>query len=194
MKKFSALVALALCVIIGGVYATWTYAGTELDPTHMELSHSLEGAVQEGSIGTYVIDTNSVMIKIDQTASNDYTAVLKVSGEMTIRFTPAAGASQEVLANGVPSHAYFIISGVDENKYPDKNGVDQPIYVTAGENSISLVWNKQGDGSFSATITAEQIDGILNLGGEFYLDTIEEYRAFDDKEKVIDLDLYIAQK
>ena len=194
MKKITALIMMALLITIGGVYATWIYAGTELDPTHMELSHSLEGAVQEGSIGTYIIDTNSVMIKIDQTASNDYTAVLKVSGEMTISFTPATGASQEVLANGVPSHAYFIISGADENKYPDKNGVDQPIYVTAGENSISLVWNKQEDGSFSATITADQIDGILNLGGEFYLDTIEEYRAFDDKEKIIDLDLYIAQK
>lgn len=30
MKKLSLLVALILCVTIGGVYATWTYAGNEI--------------------------------------------------------------------------------------------------------------------------------------------------------------------
>ncbi len=28
MKKISALIAMFLCVTIGGVYATWSYAGT----------------------------------------------------------------------------------------------------------------------------------------------------------------------
>ena len=28
MKRLSILIALMLCVTIGGVYATWTYAGT----------------------------------------------------------------------------------------------------------------------------------------------------------------------
>ena len=194
MKKLTALVALMLCVIIGGVYAVWTYAGNDLDHTQLEIGHALETATQEGSLGTLVIESSSLMVKIDQTAIGDYTAKLVITGEMIVRFTPSMGVSDDITNDGVPAHAYFSLSNIDENKYPDVNGIASPIYVIAGENSIAISWTKQSDGSFTTTITADQIDGILDLGATFVLNTIEEHTAFGEKEKLIDLDLYISQK
>ena len=49
MKKLSVLIAMILCVTIGGVYATWTYAGQKVSDASYESVLRLTDAVEEGA-------------------------------------------------------------------------------------------------------------------------------------------------
>lgn len=84
MKKLSLLIAMILCITIGGVYAAWTYTNPAADITdkHLEnIAIHLPSAEQSGAAGEYTITTNVTHISIDQlgtnTAGKDFhTAVL----------------------------------------------------------------------------------------------------------------------
>ena len=50
MKKLSILVAIIVIVTIGGVYATWNYAGTSTEiGQQVNQTITLENAVQDGA-------------------------------------------------------------------------------------------------------------------------------------------------
>lgn len=72
MKKLSVLIALVLCVTIGGVYAAWTYTNPKADITDMQTGVliNISAATQEGAAGTYAIETNITGMSIDQTGTN----------------------------------------------------------------------------------------------------------------------------
>ncbi|MBQ4097781.1 MAG: hypothetical protein IJC72_00590 [Clostridia bacterium] len=66
MKKFSALIALFLCVTIGGVYATWTYAGSDdITDALYEAKVTVTDAAYSGANGTFKVESNLVL-EIDQ--------------------------------------------------------------------------------------------------------------------------------
>ena len=72
MKKLSVLIALVLCVTIGGVYAAWTYTNPDADITdrHFNQLITISAATEEGAAGTYEIVTNITGMAIDQTGTN----------------------------------------------------------------------------------------------------------------------------
>ena len=72
MKKLSVLIALVLCVTIGGVYAAWTYTNPDADITdrHFNQLITISAAVEEGAAGAYAIETNITGMSIDQTGTN----------------------------------------------------------------------------------------------------------------------------
>ncbi|MBE6132683.1 MAG: hypothetical protein E7180_04775 [Erysipelotrichaceae bacterium] len=107
MKKITILSSLLALATVGGVYATWTYAGTnDIVDAFTEAKVTLEGATLNGSNGLYTVTTNLVMT-IDQKSENDHTAVLNYAANndkplhITIRFTPAAFAPEAVKKAGV---------------------------------------------------------------------------------------------
>ena len=55
MKKLSTLIALLLCVTVGGVYATWTYTSDAVDIMDVtkEAVIELENATTSGAAGTF---------------------------------------------------------------------------------------------------------------------------------------------
>ena len=185
MKKLSILVALILCVTIGGVYAAWSYTSSSMTSVDRTLSHGLTAAVTDGDVGVFQITQNSVDLAIDQTAIGNYTAKLIVTGSVTVTFTPNDGAPEDVINNAIPSHATIYTKNADTNKY---EGTE--IYVATG-TPVDLVWNKVSDGTFTATITADNIDSMLDLGAEFVLDTHAKYEAFHALEENITITLAI---
>lgn len=187
MKKLSTLIALILCVTIGGVYAAWTYTGTSMTSVDRTLSHGMTASVTEGDLGVFEIVGNTVDVSIDQTAAGNYTANLVITGEVTVTFTPNAGAPEDVINNAVPAHAVIYTKNADTNKY---NGSE--IYVASTTTSeIELEWNKGTDGVFTATISAAEIDSLLDLGEDFVLDTQAKYDAFHALEENITISLAI---
>ena len=100
MKKLSLLLAAALCVTIGGVYATWHYAQANSSSVDTTLSAELAGIVTEGEKGEIVVSERNVKILIDDTNS-DYKAELIIENPLLVSFTPAAGVDADVAANGV---------------------------------------------------------------------------------------------
>lgn len=70
-KKLSALIAAALCVTVGGVYATWQYAEKNASTAEAELLlgiTSIESVTEKGSIA---ISKDSVTASIDHDKGSD---------------------------------------------------------------------------------------------------------------------------
>ena len=188
MKKLSALVALVLCVTIGGVYAAWMYTGTDLLAMEARVNHRLEDPEFKTRVGVLTTETNTVAITIDQEAERDYDAVLEVDGKLVVHFAVNPGAPDDVVANGVECEVVLDLRNIDANLYKGS-----PIYQYTGtaitihaanetpadENSIAWEPVEGQPGNFHATITAEMIDKMLDLGAAFNLPTYEDYKEFN---------------
>ena len=187
-EKISVLIALILCVTIGGVYAAWAYTGNTVSTADRTLSHGMATATTEGDMGTLKVTENKIDIKIDQKATGDYHAVLVITGEITVTFDPKDGAPQDVVDNAIPAKCYLSAKNLDANKYGES-----AIYKIS-DNYIELEWEPQTDGTFTATVTDEQIGTLISLGSEdFILDTHDEWQTFHDLEKGITITAYFAQ-
>ena len=191
MKKLSLLIALFMCLTIGGVYATWSYAGTnDIADVFAEAKVTIADVELVGANGTYKIETNFALL-IDQ-ANTDHEAELKfVSNDsnpvtMTITFTPADNAPQTIKDNAVPSELYFGVT--TEMKYEGKN-----IFKFSNESNGTLEANidwgtANGEGKFVVTYDETALKKKIMLNDEggdvpFVLDTKAEHDTFREALK-----------
>ena len=181
MKKLSVLIALMLCVTIGGVYAVWSYAGTnDIADAFAEAKVTMADVELTGANGTYHIESNLVLT-VDQKAPNDHTAVLKFSANnnqpiyLKVTFTPATNAPAEIKANGVPSELYFGTTA--EMKY---DGVNIFEFTNPGDTILNNIfdWAKESDGTFTYTLDENALKGQIQLSPNFVLDTKAKYDEF----------------
>ena len=189
MKKLSVLILLILCVTVGGAYAAWSYTGSTVSSVDRTISHGMTTATTDGDVGLLKIVSNDVDVAIDQTAEENYLAKLVITGSITVSFTPYPGAPEDVKNNGISAAATLYTKNADVNKYEEKE-----IYVSPVGSAVDLVWEKQLDGSFLATVSASQIDSLLDLGSDFVLDTHAKYVAFHALEENITLTVVFSQK
>lgn len=192
MKKLSILIALMLCVTIGGVYATWTYAGTEdIADSFAEAKVTIADAELTGANGTFKIESNLVLT-VDQ-ANEDHEAELVFASTnseaifLTVTFTPAANAPQDIKENAVPAEFYFTTSTTMEYKMDAEGNYSEtanatPIFTFAnpsdGEFSKNFDWTKNADGTFTYTLNVNQLKTMIALSQTFVLDTKAEHDAF----------------
>lgn len=194
MKKLSVLIALMLCITISGVYATWTYAGTnDIADAFAEAKVTLVDAELTGANGTYKIESNLVLT-VDQ-ANDDHEAELVFSSNnsediyLTVTFTPATNAPQAIKDSAVPSELYFTTTTTMEYKMDaqgnyDANGTAKPIFTFAnpsdGELSPNVTWNEEANGSFTYTLNKDELENMITLSQTFILDLKSEHDAFRD--------------
>jgi len=180
MKKLSILIALMLCITIGGVYATWTYTQTtDVADESVGAAMNLTSVVYAGSYGTYEIDKSNLALTIDPKTGTTHTTSLVVNGELVVKFTPATHAPVDIKQNGVPTKFSFTLS--NDSWTFDDNTSD----AVAAKNIISLkhsglhdvTWQDAGDGTFTFTLDAAAIADHLELT-EFVLDTKILYDAY----------------
>ena len=192
MKKLSILIALLLCVTIGGVYATWSYALTEdIADAFAEAKVTIADAEFVGSNGTYKIESNLVLT-VDQ-ANDAHEAELVFAAndskpiQLTVTFTPAVNAPQHIKEDGVPSELYF--GTTTEMKYKmdaegnyDENGTATDIFtlkdVANNELDVNVTWTKQADGTFTYTLDEAALKDQIKLSQTFKLDLKSEHDAF----------------
>ncbi len=192
MKKFSLLIALMLCVTIGGVYATWSYAGTnDIADAYAEAKVTITDAVLAGANGTYTIESNLVL-SVDQ-ANEDHEAELVFDSNdsnpifLKVTFTPSDFAPQEIKSNAVPSELYFGTTTdmkyvMDAEGNYDANGTAKEIFTFANKSdnnfSENITWDPQADGTFTYTMDEAALKTQIQLSQTFVLDTKTEHDAF----------------
>ena len=198
MKKISALIAMFLCVTIGGVYATWSYAGTnDIADQQAEMKVTIAGATLTGANGEYTIESNLVLT-IDQ-ANDDHEAKLVFASNNTedvylkVTFTPASNAPQTIKENAVASKLYFDTTltmeyKMDVNGNYDATGTAKPIFTFVNPESAPIqigndVWTKQADGSFTYTMNQSALEAQIELSQTFVLDIKAEHDAFGEALK-----------
>lgn len=172
MKKISLLIALALCLTISGVYATWVYSQSDdvADITGANAITMTE-ATFTGTYGTYSVDTSKLSMQIDPKEGTAHVTSLIISGNLTITFTPNTYAPDDVKENGVDSTFAFSLSNSAWN-------YDNQAIMTVNTDKHDIIWTNGENGTFTYTISAETLSNYLSLT-EFTLDTKADYDAFD---------------
>lgn len=172
MKRLSVIIALALCLTIGGVYAAWTYSvGTPAEQTGSFAvamgTKVLDDDTNSGSFS--VVSTPSFVVEPGN-ATNYTTTLVKADGsaDLVIKFTPNANASADIKSAAVPAQIAIAVSGF--GNYNDA------AIITVNTANVDLVWVNNG-GELTATIPADTFLGYLTLASNV-LDTPAKYDTY----------------
>ena len=178
MKKLGLIIAMILCVTIGGVYATWTYTqNVDVADETINMTMNLTDVAYSGSYGTYKVDSESLKMRIDPKTGTTHTTALYIEGAIIITFTPNSVAPQEVKDNAVATTFKFGLSNANW-QYDDGSGLKNVITLKHTEAEDIEQWVKNADGTFTFTISAADLAEHITLT-EFTLDTKAKYDAFN---------------
>ena len=189
MKKLSVLIALVLCVTIGGVYAAWNYSQGTTASVDVSREINMAQVVTSGNKGTITATPeNNFAFLVDD--KGGYVAQLVGTGDILINFAANPGADQSTKDNGIKMIATITLKTTTQSglTYDDPSTTDLeekivPIAVKTGTNANVIVLNDtnadgQPDPCEQATITAAQIVSCLDLAKDLILDTKAENDAF----------------
>ena len=187
MKRLSLIIALALLVTIGGVFAVWHYDRGEVS---LEISRSatmaaIQSDTSKGVIAIVDGEPNNLKFLVDDTDPKDYIAALVPSGSITIKFSPAANADQVVKTNGIKMKATVTLQG-EKQQYDSKN-----IFTVNANNSFEL--NNGNATKNNVVITAEQIANCLTFVDGVVLDSYEDNVAFENAMKTYTIVVTISE-
>lgn len=190
MKKLSTLIAMILCVTIGGVYATWSYRNTA-----QEIKHDVPIALgmdfsQDGAEGEYkIVRPETAAIKIEPTSSSDYKAKLTNTSDIYLVFTPYSNASETAQEVGLDTYFYFTNADFLASKtyestqilsYVDGSGAENAIKIGKVGSGEPLEFiketNASGQVEFKCNITQTILDAIELMDVE--LPTYDDYSEF----------------
>ena len=193
IKSITALLVLALCLTIGGVYATWSYAGTDdIADAYYESKITIAETELLGANGKYHVESNLVLT-VDDT-NNDKVAELVFSSNnsepvfLKITFTPdPVVATPDIKANGVPSELYFTTTTVmqfpadADGKYnPSADPVDIFWFSNPGNGVLdnTFEWTKEDNGTFTYTLGLTDLQDMIKLNQDFILAQKSEHDLF----------------
>lgn len=187
-RVLSLLIALAILVTVGGVYATWLYAQSDMTAVHGHIgSFGLASATINNNQGTFTVDATNAHLIIDQKDTSDYTAVLKAEGTITVKFTPS-----DIFKNTNKDKETFAVtySLLTDNtnptgyKVPDGTGADKELFTKFDTTTkTDLTLHRGNDGNYTATVQATELLKLMAINS-FTLDSYAKYTAFSAKAGV----------
>lgn len=200
MKKLSLLIALIICVTIGGVYATWVFTSDDTAITdEITAGILLAGVDSTATHGT--LEMNDASILIDEGAGK--APVLKMSTPVILTFTPNDDASGEIKAGGIDVYVYFVAGeSLTSKTYDSKTifklssqGVSAAtrIKIDAGTTN----WTDNGDGTLSIDISELIVgaqDSVLSFANDFVLDSKKDYDNFNDALGSVSIQVRVSSK
>ena len=117
MKKLSLIMAMVLIATIGGVYATWTFSGNDVNAPHEHAVLRMEDYTQSGSLGTLVLNAAGATISIDEDENVTHKAKIVISGDFIITFKPNDTAPETVKNQGIDiSYTQIVINQAEPKK------------------------------------------------------------------------------
>lgn len=192
MKKLSLLILLMLCITISGVYAAWTYAGTnDIADVYTEAKVTIADVELQGANGTYHISSNLVLT-VDQANENHEAKLVFASNNteaifLKVTFTPAANAPKTIKENAVPTEIYYTVTTPMQYKMDAEgnyleSGTPTDIFTFSnpsdGYLNNTITWTEEGDGTFSYSMDENALKAAISLSQTFVLDTKAEHDAF----------------
>lgn len=178
MRKLSTLIAIALIVTIGGVYAAWNYAQGTTASVEITREVQMAQVITSGNKGTIKATPTNVAFIVDD--AGNYQAKLDASGSFAITFTHATGADADTINKGIVMKATITLKttpGVADSalKYHDPHSGEDVAPLTVNVNN-EIIFNNELP-TKSATLEASQIAACLTLAN-VRLDTKAENDAF----------------
>ena len=197
MKGKMALIAtLCTAVTIGGVYATWTFAqknAASANTTVNVAMTGLTGETEKGTLSVMVMGANGFTLAVDD-SNSDHIADIKKEGVVTVTFTPAASASEDVKTNGIDVQcviSYAPYTGGPAN-LEAWTYADTQIFEIDNDEDAPILLNKAAavrdleTGVFTWTIPAADIgidltDAFSNTTTGVKIDTKGKYDAMNEE-------------
>ncbi len=185
MKRFFTVIALAMCITVGGVYAAWSYsANADILDASQQRKIQMADPVSSGADGAYSVSVSNLEFLIDD-ANVDHYPELVANGELVLIFTPSTNASADVKANGVQSYfnivPYFNQVAGDEWTYGGAAiftfDFDEHV-IGRADSAETLKWTDNGDGTLICTIPAADIASHIELNTTILLDTLDDYHSY----------------
>ena len=181
MKKLGAVLMSALCLTVGGVYATWVYAQGGAAVGDRTVDVGLAGSSNATAKGSIAVIGRGLSLTIDDTDDSvSHNAVLVIDGQMDVTFAPAAGANTDVIATGIPM--VYTLSVINSGTYTDANGqvVNRGTYL--GEQIITVDTGTYdlngGVACLTTSISAAELSSHIHLADDIVLDTQDDYDMF----------------
>ena len=223
MKKIGLWMAALTAVTVGGVYASFYYS-QDVAGINEDKSRSIQvaGTTNSGAAGSFAIDTTTLFAQIDSVeqykrdgvnlsniysgfdAMDNHTALLNITGYITITFTPNANAEADVQECGLETAVSFSVNGKvadwaytyedqtynilkwddntenDATETIDASAFNFTIYPAGTENQTK-VWTLQADGTLTYTIQAADLFNetmqLLKLN-PIVLESVEHHTAY----------------
>ena len=188
MKKLSILVALILCVTIGGVSATWVYPGNDIGRLEAPVSNNMGDVTFSGSMGTYSLVSNDMALIINQDGNQTFNTMLTYSGNLVFTFTPAANISEAQLDAALNATVSVMGTDVTSAVY----GSEQ-IWAFDQTKTVSLTeadWNEES-GVYTCTFACSRLSETIKLAKVFNLPTYDKFKTFSDAHKHAVFNLHV---
>ena len=179
MKRLGLIIAMALVLTVGGVYATFNYAQDNVDPVNATLNKTIAGiGVDPIAKGTIAIDASGFTIRVDDKGVIEHgegkgTLVTgyRNQGTVKVTFTPAKGADATVTDEGVTLKLTISFSN---NKY---NGTD--IFKTVDYDPATGVSLGKGTKNNDTGVFEYDVElGKYLAVNEISLPTMSDYESF----------------
>lgn len=172
MKRLGAIIAIALVLTIGGVYATFEYAqGGVVSLENETISKELAGMTDTTAKGTISIKSNNFKITVDDFNHNLHTAG-RFENKTTINFTPAPLADADVRANGIKLKLTINVTG---NEYVD-GGTTYKLFNISADALAGVTLNN--DAAINGDFEIDFAKYITVT--EIYLSTPEKYTEYSN--------------
>ncbi len=186
MSKLGIVAALALVTTVGGVYATWNYAGKNSSEVNHTSTIKITDATSSTKHGTIHVHGDTLSLSIDDvgnykpgwnpTINNDN------GGKLWMDFVPNVGAPDTL------KFSYKIT--IEGNTYKDDDGTDKPIFtgidtgtvVGSTEKTIIIDGTPDGTGCAGAYLIQEysltEMQDLFTFNSDIVVGTLEEYGEF----------------
>lgn len=176
MKKVSILIALFLIATIGGVYSTFNYSQGDVTSktAYFDDITKITDKVVDNAKGVLAITKNDLAITIDD-EDNDHYAEWKLSGEITVTFTPNAGADEDVKNNGIDLQWSLLTtnSGTGSSTWVYE-GTKIFFVETNPVELLKTAANKDAQGVFTWTIAASELLNKITFYSNEYSSTVNQ--------------------
>lgn len=175
MKKLSLIVALAVVLTIGGVFAAWSYPSDTPDFATGNVTVGIELGDSLGAKGSVTASVQGFKIEPTATDGTNYKAILSDDTKVVLQFTPTLGSKYN---DGTQLKIAYTVT-VDNNPTTDAAaGAAQKIFNTTDKISVQKTFDvATTEDPATITLTAADLGIALN---DFTLDTKAKYDAFEE--------------
>ena len=176
MKRLSILIALILCVTIGGVYATWLYPSDSTNEITQPVTNVMAEVEPTGAYGTFSTVTNTLKLVVDQKSTTEFVTDLKYEGKLVIKFFPHDNISSAQLTAVKTAKVTVSVSDLELAIY---NG--EAIWALAADPTFNLNennWVTESDGTLTYEINCSDLEDYIFLEKDFTLENIDDYNEF----------------
>lgn len=174
MKRFSLILILSLLLVVGSVYAAWTYTQTSPDIEISDENSSINPSISDVNIekialGSIEVLENDINLVVDEDSSNKHKAKLNVTGTYTVTWT---GNEDDDEQTTTLESVYLEVKVEYTN--PDN-------LIKYKENDVFNLTSLIGDSKLGKDSTfIINLSDLISLNGDIYAENVQEYNSLKE--------------